>query len=135
MDKGKTPMDPQTPRETSGAPNFDLETVWREVSNLDIWRVRENASVQEFRELMYMIKTKADRVCYDLELDLNKLHHLFTTRARVEEPRGEPSGVNYIEEPWPKPVEGEPLEEGESSKEEESLEEEEPLEEKEPLGG
>ena len=108
MDKGKTPMDPQTPRETSGAPNFDLETVWREVSNLDIWRVRDNDSVQDFRERMYMIKTKANRVCYDLELDLNKLHYLSTTRARVEEPRGEPSGVNYIEKPLPKPVEENP---------------------------
>ena len=46
---------------------------------------------------MHMIKTKADRVCYDLELDLKKLYHLSESRWGVELTRGVPSEVNHRE--------------------------------------
>ena len=81
-----------------------------------------------------MIKMKANIVCYDLELDLNKLHHLSTTRGGVETSRGKHSGVNHLEEPQPDPVEEEPLED-EPLEEEEPLEDEEPFEEEEPSEG
>ena len=47
MNKGKTPMDSHTPRESRETPMFNLETVWREVSNDDIWRIRDGESIQE----------------------------------------------------------------------------------------
>ena len=76
MDKGKTPMDSHTPRKTSEVSMFDPETSWREVSNADIWRIRDGESIRDYRERMRMVKAKADRVCYDLDLDLNELHRL-----------------------------------------------------------
>ena len=69
MDKGKTPMDSHTPRETSVVPMFDLETAWREVCNADIWRIRDAESIRDYRVRMRMVKAKADRVCYDIDLD------------------------------------------------------------------
>ena len=63
---------------------FDPKTIWREASNADIWRVRDGESTKDYRERMHMIKTKAERVCYDLELDLNKLYHLSESRRGVE---------------------------------------------------
>ena len=59
---------------------------------------------------MLMVKTKAERVCYDLELDLNRLYHLFETRKGVGLTQGEPSRDNHREEPL---KEEEPIEEGE----------------------
>ena len=73
---------------------------------------------------MLMVKTKVDRVCYDLDLDLNKLHHLSESRKKVEPTRGEPSGVRHKEGS----LEGE-----ESDKEEEGLKEEEVMKEEEPI--
>lgn len=67
MDKGKKPMEPNTPSETREVPMFDLETARSKVSNANIWRVRDGESIQDYREWMHMIKTKADRVCYDLK--------------------------------------------------------------------
>ena len=84
VNKGKTPMDPHTLSESREVPMFDPETVWREISNADIWRVRDGESIKDYRERMHMIKTKAERVCYNLELDLNKLYHLSESRRRVE---------------------------------------------------
>ena len=54
-----------------------------------------------------MIETKAERVCYDLELDLNKLYQLSKSKRGVELTQGEPGEVNHREEPL------EPMEEGE----------------------
>ena len=77
-----------------------------------------------------MVKKKANRVCYDLNLDLNKLHHLSESRKRVELTRGEPSGVRHQEGP----LEGEEFDkEEEDPEEEEVMEEEEPYEEVEPV--
>ena len=91
MDKGKTPIDSYTPRETSEVSMFDLETVWREVSNADIWRIRDGECIRDYRERMRMVKEKADRVCYDLDLDVNELHRLSESRKNVEpEKEGEP---------------------------------------------
>ena len=84
MNKEKTPTDPYTPSETREVPMFDPETFWREVSNANIWRVRDGEKIKDYRERMHMIKTKAERVCYDLELDLNKLYHLSESRRGVE---------------------------------------------------
>ena len=126
MYKGKAPMDPYTPNETREAPMFDPVTACREVSNSDIWRVRDGESIQDYSERMYIIKTKADRVCYDLELDLNKLYHLSESRRRMEPTWG---GVNHQEEPL---EEEESIEEEELMEREEPEEEEEPTEEKEP---
>ena len=110
MNKGKTLIDPHSPSETREVPMFDPETVWREVSNADIWRVRNGESIKDYRERMHMIKTKADRVCYHLELDLNRLYHLSESTRGVELTRGEPSEINHREEPVD---EEEPMEEGE----------------------
>ena len=75
---------------------------------------------------MLMVKTKADRVCYDLDLDLNKLHHLSESRKKVEPTRGEPGGVRHKEGP----LEGEEFDkEEEDPEEEEVMKEEEPYEE------
>ena len=41
MNKGKTPMDSHTPSDSRETPMFNPETVWREVSNDDIWRIRD----------------------------------------------------------------------------------------------
>ena len=57
-----------------------------------------------------MVKTKAEKVCYDLELYLNRLYHLSEARRGVELTQGEPSEDNHREEPLEE--EG-PLEEGE----------------------
>ena len=40
MNKGKTPMESHTPSDFRETPMFHPETVWREVSNNDIWRIR-----------------------------------------------------------------------------------------------
>ena len=61
MDKGKPLFDPCNPEEESEGSNFDTLPVWREVSNLDLWRIRDNESFLEFRERMKMIQTKVDR--------------------------------------------------------------------------
>ena len=95
MNKGKTAMDPHTPSETGEVSMFDPETAWREVSNADIWRVRDGESIKDYRERMYMIKTKSERVCYDLELDLNKLYQLSESRRGVELTQGERGEVNH----------------------------------------
>ena len=58
MNKRKAPMDPYTLNETRDVPMFDPVTAWREVSNSDIWKVRDGESIQDYRERMYMIKTK-----------------------------------------------------------------------------
>jgi hypothetical protein len=110
---------------------FNQETVWREVSNDDIWRIRDGECIQDYREMMLMIKTRDDRVCYDLDVDLDKLHHLSESRKRVESTQGEPSGVRYQEGP----LEGEKSDgdEEEDPEEEEVMEEEEPYEEVEPM--
>ena len=84
MDKGKTPIDSYTPRETSEVSMFDLETVWRKVFNGDIWRIRDGECIRDYRERMRMVKAKADRVCYDLDLDLNELRRLSESRKNVE---------------------------------------------------
>ena len=57
---------------------------------------------------MLMVKTKAERVCYDLELDLNRLYHLSEARRGVELTQGEPSENNHREEPLEEegPMEG-----------------------------
>ena len=110
MNKEKTPMDPHTPSETREVLMFDPETTWKEVSNAEICRVRDGESIKDYRERMHMIKRKAERVCYDLELDLNKLYHLSESRRGVELTQGEPSEVNHREEPL---EEEEPMEEGE----------------------
>ena len=47
MKKGKTRMDPHTPSETREVPMFDPETAWTEVSNADIWRVRDGESIKD----------------------------------------------------------------------------------------
>ena len=70
-------MDSHTPSDSRETPMFNPETVSKKVSNDDIWRIRDGESIQDYREWMLMIKTKAKRVCYDLELDLNRLYHLF----------------------------------------------------------
>ena len=49
MNKGKTPMDPHTPSETREVSMFDPKTAWREVSNADIWRVRDDESIKDYR--------------------------------------------------------------------------------------
>ena len=77
-------MHPHTPSDTRGVPMFDPKTVWREFCNADIWRVRDGESIKDYRERMHMIKTKAEMVCYDLELDLNKLYHLSEPKRGVE---------------------------------------------------
>ena len=82
MDKEKAPMDPHTPSDSREIPMFNQKTFWREVSNDDICRIRDGESIQDYRERMLMVKTKADRVCYDLDLDLNKLHHLSESRKK-----------------------------------------------------
>ncbi|CAO2822599.1 unnamed protein product [Amaranthus hypochondriacus] len=131
MDKGKFPMNPHTLNQTRDVSRFDPETAWREVLNNDIWKIRDGESIHDYKERMQMIKTKADRLCYDLELDLNKLHHLSESRKRVGSTQGEPSGVNYQEGP----LEGEESDgdEEEDPEEEEEMEEEEPYEEVEPM--
>ena len=49
---------------------------------------------------MYMIKTKADRVCYDLELDLIELYHLSASRRRVEPTWGSLVGLIIKKNPY-----------------------------------
>ena len=60
MDKGKTPI---TPSPTNVVTSFNPETAWREVLNNNIWKIRDGESIQDYRERMQMIKTKAARVC------------------------------------------------------------------------
>ena len=93
MDKGKTPMHSHTPRKTSEVSIFDPETAWREISNADIWRIRNGESIRDYRERMRMVKAKADRVWYDLDLDLNELHRLSESRKNVEPGK---EGETYI---------------------------------------
>ena len=45
-------------------------------------------SIKDYKEQMHMIKLKAERVCYDLELDLNKLYRLSESRKGVELTQG-----------------------------------------------
>ena len=59
---------------------------------------------------MLMVRTKARRVCYDLELDINRLHHLSETRKGKGLTQGDPSRDNHREQPL---EEEEPMEEGE----------------------
>ena len=103
MDKGKTPLDSHTLGESSKVPMFDPETAWREVSNADIWKIRDGESIRDYRERMRMVKVKADRLCYDLDLDLNELHRLSESRKNVEpEQEGEPhisDGADVVMEP------------------------------------
>ena len=103
MNKGKTPLDSHTPRETSEVSMFYPEIAWREVSNANIWRTRNGESIRDYRERMHMVKAKADRVCYDLDLDLNELHRLSESRKNVEpEEEGElyiSDGVDVVTEP------------------------------------
>ena len=103
MNKRKTPMDSPTPRETREVPMFDPETAWRKVSNADIWRIRDSESIRDYKERMLMVKEKADRVCYDLDLDLNELHLLSESRKNVEpEEEGElhiSDGADVVMEP------------------------------------
>ena len=61
MDKGKTPLDSHTPGESSKVPMCDPETAWREVSNADVWKVRDGESIRDYRERMRMVKAKAER--------------------------------------------------------------------------
>ena len=123
-------MAPHTSSDSREIPMFKPETVQREVSNDDIWRIRDGESIRNYRETMLMVKIKADRLCYDLDLDLNKLHHLAEFRKRVELTRGESSGVRHQEGPLGG---DESDKEEEDSKEEEVMEEEEPYEEVEPI--
>ena len=88
MNKGKTPIKPHTPSDSTETPMFNPKTVWREVSNDDICRIRDGESIRDYREMMLMVKTKAERVCYDLELDLNRLYHLSEARRGVELTQG-----------------------------------------------
>ena len=87
---------------------FDPETAWREVSNADIWRIRNGESIRDYRERMRMVKAKADRVCYDLDLDLNELHRLSESRKNVElEEEGElhiSDGADVDTEPLKEPI-------------------------------
>ena len=96
-------MDPHTPSDSREVPMFDLETVWREVSNADIWKIRSGESVQDYRERMLMVREKANRICYDLDLDLNRLHRLSESRKSVApERKGESpvsGGTNVTTEP------------------------------------
>ena len=57
---------------------------------------------------MLMVKTKAERVCYNLELDLNRLYHLSEARKGVELTQGEACEDNHREEPLEEegPMEG-----------------------------
>ena len=77
-------MDPHTPSDSREIPMCNLETIWREVSNDDIWRIRDGESIRDYRERMLIVRTKAEKVCYDLELDLNRLYHLSESRRGVE---------------------------------------------------
>lgn len=79
-----------------------------------------------------MIETKADRVCSDTELNINRMYQLSASREREGPDQGEPSGVNQWEESQPEPMVEGPLEEGEPVEDREPLEEE-PLEEEEPI--
>ena len=103
MNKGKTPMDSHTPSGAREVPMFDPETAWREVSNAEIWKIRSGESIRDYRERILKVKAKADRVCYDLELDLNRLHRLSEFRRSVEpEKKGEPPisvGTDATKEP------------------------------------
>ena len=44
MDKGKAPLEPQTPDTPSTGSNNNLKAAWREVETLEIWKIRENES-------------------------------------------------------------------------------------------
>jgi hypothetical protein len=131
MDKGKAPMNPYTPYPTNVVSRFDPETAWREVMNNDIWKIKDGESIQDYKERMQMIKTKAARVCHDLELDFDRLHHLSESRKTVEVTPREPSGDNFQNGP----LEGEGYDgdEEEDPEEEEEMEEEERDEEVEPM--
>ena len=46
---------------------------------------------------MKMIQAKVDRVCYDLESNLNNFKCLSSSRGRIKILRGKPSGVGQSE--------------------------------------
>ena len=67
--------------------------MWREVFDVDLWRIKEYDSLFELRERWKMIQAKVDRVCYDVESNLNKFERLSSSKGETEILRGEPSAV------------------------------------------